>query len=161
MPKDPDSQISKTPKDMTFVQEQYSQYHEIRRQLNSFSWQIPSIAVLAIFFFLDIDPDSLNRWYNAPLIPAIGFLVVGMFLIVLLVFHIRNIAILRNFESVLAKMEIDYGAQLSVYAFQLGKQLKWWQRLKSSSLLGSFVFLLILIAFSGSVFFWIRLVRLF
>lgn len=137
-----------------FIKEQYAQYHQTRRQLNGFSWQLPSIAVLAILLFTGLDEAKLKLWSSNPEIPAIGFIAIAIFLFVLLVFHIRNITILRNFEKILSKMEVDYGTSIDVYADQLDSKIHWCQKIRSSKLLGLFIALLIVFSIIMSFYFW-------
>ena len=138
-----------------FVREQYSQYHQIRRHVNTFSWQIPSIAILAIIFLVGLDKDRISFWIENPIYPAIGFLTISLFLIVLLVFHIRNIFFLRRFEKTLSEIEEKYGIKKLVYAHQLGRaDTKWTERIKASTLLRYFLFILMTSSFIVSVYCW-------
>lgn len=139
-----------------FVKEQYAKYHQTRRQLNGFSWQLPSIAALAVLLFTGLDEKKLKLWSASPEIPATGFLVLSIFLSVLLVFHIRNITFLRNFERILTKMEQEYGVSIDVYAEQLDNTLPWWQRIRASVLLGLFIALLTIFSICMSIYFWVK-----
>lgn len=140
--------------------EQYVQYHEIRRQINGFSWQIPSIAAIVIVLMLGFDPEKTAYWIKYPLTPAIGLIVIAMFMFVMLVNLIRNIAFLRNFEIILAQFENDYGEKVFAYAKDLDRNFRYWQRLRSSTVLGIFLVIMIVITFLGSCYFWIRCIML-
>ena len=144
--------------DIDFIKEQYAQYHQTRRQLNGFSWQLPSIAVLAILFFPSFDEQKLKVWFSNPEIPAIGFLFLSMFLFVLLIFHIRNITILRNFEKILSEFEKEYGIPASAYANELEYNLKFWQKIRSSTLLGFFIGVLSCFSLVMSVYYFIKFI---
>ena len=148
--------------DMNFVIEQYTQYHEIRRQLNGFSWQIPSIAAVIIVLLLGLEPEKARQWLIYPIFPAIGLLFISMFVFVILVNHIRNITILRNFEVVLKELEETYGVAKSVYAAQISKNisLKWWQKGKSSVFLGYFLVCLMTTTFTGCLYLFYKAITL-
>lgn len=141
--------------DREFVREQYIQYHETRRQLNGFSWQIPSVAAVVLVLFLGLDPDKASQWLTKPLMPALGLLAVGLFMAVMLVNHVRNIAFLRNFEKILSDLEMEYGVVLPAYAKSLSKKFRWWQRLKSSTCLALYLLIAMLGTLSASFYFGI------
>ncbi len=139
--------------DKDFIKEQYAQYHQIRRQLNGFSWQIPSIAVFSTLLFTSLDEKKLELWTKNPEIPSIGFLILSIFLFVLLIFHIRNITILRNFENKLKIMENDFGISIDVYSKEIETTLHWWKKIKSSTLLGVFIAILTFFSFGMEFYF--------
>ena len=144
-----------------FIKEQYIQYHEMRRQLNSFSWQIPSVAVVVIVLLLGIEPEKVvAKWATYPIIPAVGFLAAGLFICVMLVNLIRNTTILRNFEDLLIRMEREHGVELSAYAQQIDPLIPRWRRIRSSSLLMVFLACAAVAALAVSIRFWFRMAGL-
>ena len=81
-----------------FIREQYSQYWEMKRFHLTLSWQIPALAIVAVVAFLGFDPDALTKWMQSPLVPAITFLLIGLFIVVMFVHHRRNLLFVRLYE---------------------------------------------------------------
>lgn len=90
---------------MEFVKEQYSQYWEMLRQHTAFSWQIPALAIVAVIFFINIEPNRLSEWAETPLVPAIAFLVLSLFIAVMLIHHRRNLLFKGYYERALIELE--------------------------------------------------------
>lgn len=133
--------------------EQYTQYHEMRRQYNAFSWQIPSaVAALIVLLFIASGPKKIDAWILRPLFPCVGFFMVSVFTLVMIINHGRNILFLRRIEDALIDMEQCHGRAYSVYSHQMDTDLNIsaYRKIKSSSWLGIFllvVFVCSLLAF--------------
>ena len=143
--------------DRDFVREQYIQYHEIRRQLNGFSWQIPSVAAVVLVLFLGLEPDKAAQWLSRPLLPALGLLAVGLFMAVMRINLVRNVAFLRNLERICSQMEREYGVEFHAYAKEFDRSLPAWRRVRSSTCLAAFLLIAMVGTLAGSAYFWVRL----
>lgn len=130
-------------KNIEFVKEQYSQYYQMFRQHLVFSWQIPSFVIVALLFFLGLEYKNIQSWKRNPIFPAIGFLIIGLFLIVMFVHHRRNLFYANNYSKILAKMEEEWGFEVKVHHFQVEPLKKSWQRISSSLCLSIFLIILI------------------
>jgi hypothetical protein len=139
-----------------FVKEQYIQYHEIRRQLNAFSWQVPSLVILVMLYFFRVDAEKIEVWKSIPVISFLEFFILSLFILVMLVFHRRCLLHFRKHEENLAKMEKLYGISCKVYADQTDSSFKWFDRIRSSFLLTLFLVLLFLISISGCIFCFVK-----
>jgi len=137
-----------------FIREQYSQYWEMKRFHLTLSWQIPTLAIVAVVAFLGFDPAALTKWMQAPLVPAITFLLVGMFIVVMFVHHRRNLLFARLYERAVADFERDYGVKVDLHHFQVQPKLRGWQGVSSSSMLSALLLLLAVALLGTSVYFF-------
>lgn len=144
-------------KKQEFIKEQYSQYWEMLRQHTAFSWQIPALAVVAVIFFLGLDPNRLSEWTQTPLVPAIAFLVLSLFIGVMLIHHRRNLLFVNRYEQALIELEKRYGQEIEVHHSQISPKLKGWQRVSSSTSLSVFLLLLAISLLTASIYFFIIL----
>jgi hypothetical protein len=135
------SKVAQDPK-ADFVREQYVQYWEMKRVHLSFSWQIPAVTVVAVVAIIGLDADRISAWRGAPLVPALEFLALGLFLALMFLHHRRNLMFASLYDRALAVLEKEYGDEVRVHHFQVGRGYGWWNRLSSS--LGLSVFLSLL-----------------
>lgn len=147
-------EVDKNPS--VFVIEQYKQLNEHRRQVNSFSWQVPTIAFAALLFALSLDSTTTDRWKNAPFIPAIGFSVICLFVVVLLLSHYRSKLTRQWLDELIGEMEKRHGYKPSQYGVPFGAGWNRLQRFSSSTALTIFLCLITLLTFSISIYFWVR-----
>jgi len=130
---------SPSPPQASLLKEQYVQYHEMLRQWNAFTWQIPSIFVAVLVLFFGLGPSNIADWQNTPLLPCLGSLFLSLFALVMLVFQRHNSIFLDNVQNILRKMEEDHGEMHDVYWMQIDPTKKWCQRIRSSFLLSCFL----------------------
>lgn len=142
-------------KNSEFIREQYSQYWEMMRFHLTLSWQIPALAIVAVVAFLGFDPDKLARWTQTPFVPAITFLLVGLFVVVMFIHHRRNLLFVRLYERAVADLEKNYGLEIEIHHFQVEPRLKGWRRISSSTSLSALLLFLAIGLLGISVYFFI------
>jgi hypothetical protein len=125
-----------------FAKEQYIQYWEMLRQSTAFSWQIPTIVAAAALLTLGIDSNRLVDWIKIPIVPAVAFIILGLFIVVMWIHHRRNRLFVGYYEDALINLEENYGIDLQVYHKQISPRLKGLNRISSSSTLSLFLILL-------------------
>lgn len=139
---------------LDFIKEQYIQLNEHRRQVNSFSWQIATIAFAGLVLVLGFNPNILKDWAGAPTLPAIGFLLLFGLVFVLLSSHCRNQATRRWLDNLVRGMEDEFGADLSKYGFPTHPEGTWFlERWRSSRILTGFLITVDLLALAASAYY--------
>lgn len=136
-----------------FVAQQYAQYWEMKRFHLSLSWQIPALAAAAIIGFVTIDPSNLRDWNEHPIVPAVAFVFMGLFVGVMRIHHKRNIVLANNFEKALVELEEAHGVPFRVHHNQLQKQKAGLRGLSSSTALDIFLALLAVVLIGAAVYF--------
>jgi hypothetical protein len=147
-------------KSTDFVIEQYTQLNEHRRQVNSFSWQTPTIFFGALVLILSLNSNSLKDWGDSPLLPAVGFLAISGFTIVMLSSHIRNQVVRKWLDDLIGAMESLHGKRPHDYGISdepPGKQR--WELIHSSTVFSCFLFALAALAAIASGYFWVKLIK--
>jgi hypothetical protein len=150
--------IKEDKKPHPFVIEQFIQFNEHRRQVNSFSSQLLALGAAALAFILTLSPDIFTRWRQTPWIPTFAFSLIAMFVALLLISHDRNRTTRDWLDEVIQEMERMHGNRPSQYGFKFGYNLRWWQNFSSARLLAWFlwaVLLLNLIVSLYYLFMWI------
>lgn len=146
-----------------FILEQYRHLNEHRRQVNSFSWQIPTIAFAALLFILNLSSLTIERWRNDPIAPALGFFIITFFMFVLRQSHNRHRLTRQWLDDLIAKMEERHGHRPNYYAVPDGPSelgLSWLQKRSSSKLLSRFISSVIVVTLLVDLYFWYRLIIL-
>lgn len=149
------------PKEMStdFIKEQYIQLNEHRRQVNSFSWQVPTIFFGALVLLLSLNSNSLKDWRDTPLLPAIGFLAITGFIIVMLSSHIRNQVVRAWLDDLIGRMESQHGKRPHDYGCSdepPGRQP--WELAHSSTVFTYFLIVLAVLTASASIYFLVILI---
>lgn len=144
-----------------FIKEQYSQYWEMKRKHLSFSWQIPSLTIVAVVALVGFDPTKLEKWINMPLVPAISFFMLGIFVALMFVHHRRNLIYANIYDKFLAEFEEKYGEKLEIHHFQVNSKLPILNQISSSSFLSVFLILLFIGLIAVSIYFFTTYLALF
>ena len=140
---------------LEFIKEQYSQYCQMHRFYGNLSWHIPTLAIAAVVAFIGFDPEKAIKWVNAPLLPAVTFLVISIFIALMYIHHRRNLLFTKICERVISEIEKDYGLQKKIYHIQVCPDLKGLDRLSSSIFLSVFLMLLSGASLGVSIYFWV------
>lgn len=151
-----DTPVSGAAADPDFVRVQYAQYWDMMRFHLSLSWQIPALAVVAVVALLGFDAEALTKWMDAPLVPAVALLLIGLFMVVMFVHHRRNLLFVRLYEETIAAIEKDYGVGSDLHHFQVQSDLNTWERLSSSSMLSALLLLLAAVSLGASIYFFVN-----
>jgi len=141
-------------KDRDFIREQYSQYWEMKRKHLTFSWQIPSLTIVAVLALVAFDPAKLEKWIQTPIVPALSFFMLAVFVALMFVHHRRNLLFAAMYDKVLAEFESKYGEELKIHHFQVQTKLPFFSQLSSSYFLSIFLILLAIGLFSVSLYFF-------
>jgi hypothetical protein len=143
-----------------FIKEQYIQLNEHRRQVNTFSWQTPAIFFGALVLLLSLNANSLKDWRDAPCFPAIGFLAVTGFIIVMLSSHIRNRVVRDWLDDLIGKMESQHGKRPHDYGCSDGPPGRQpWELAHSSDVLTKFLIFLALLTAGAAIYFLVLLIK--
>jgi hypothetical protein len=138
------------------IKEQYTQYYQMLRHHTSLSWSIPSFAVACSVLFFGLDSSKMRSWDDYPLLPALCFLFIGLFLFVMLKHHIRNGFYAHKFDEALLKIERMWGYKLRVHHSQLEPEKSFFKRISSSLCLSVFLWVLIILSLSVSIYYFCR-----
>ena len=113
--------MNENKQDVEFIQEQYSQYYEMKRMHLNFSWQIPALAIIAIVAFIGFAQDKLTNLVDAHLVSAISFLLIGSFVRVLFIHHRLNLLFVNYYERAVAEIEkiMDWKWKSITFKFHL------------------------------------------
>lgn len=136
-----------------FIIEQFIQFNEHRRQVNSFSWQIPTVVFASLILILGLNADMFAKWNRTPYVPAIGFLLVSLFLVVIMSNHSRNRLTRQWLDNVIQEMERMHGNRPSQYGYKFGEGLSRVQSFSSSKVLSYFLWLLLLLNLGISLYY--------
>jgi hypothetical protein len=136
-----------------FVIEQFIQFNEHRRQVNSFSWQIPTVVFASLVFILGLSPDVLTKWRQAPWIPTFGFLLISYFVLLIIIGHERNRLTRHWLDDVIQEMERMHGNRPSQYGYKFGEGLSRWQSFSSAKFLSYFLWVLLLVDIGFSLYY--------
>ena len=129
----------------------------LRMHLN-LSWQIPSFVVVAILFIIGISSNDFQNWEDYPQLPALGFFLIGFFLIVMLVHHRRNLFYADIYQKTIAKIEKIFGEEYIIHHFQVEPTRNRWKKITSSLCLSVFLFVMILVSFMICIYYIIVLI---
>lgn len=136
--------------------EQYSQYYQMVRHHTSLSWHIPSFTIAFSIVFLGLDSSKLHNWLYCPILPAICFFVICLFLVVMFVHHKRNGLYAKRFDQALVEIEKNCGYVTKVNVHHCGSELRksFINKISSSLCLTIFLLLLIFLSFFISLYYF-------
>jgi hypothetical protein len=138
----------------TFVIEQFIQFNEHRRQINSFSWEIPTAIFASLILIFGLNDEMFAKWRQTPYVPAIGFLLLSLFFVVIMTNHSRNRLTRQWLDNVIQEMERMHGNRPSQYGYKFGEGWSRIQGFSSSKVLSYFLWLLLLLNISIALYYW-------
>lgn len=145
-----------------FIKEQYVHLNAHRSQVNTLSGQIIGFIFAGLVLSLGLKSENIADWNKFPLLPAISFLAIGVFFVVMWTAHTRNIVSRRWLDKLIEEMEEEYGRRPADYGLLNSPRGRRWlgEDVSSSFVLSVFLMLMAVLTLSASGYFWIKLFHL-
>ena len=145
--------MSKKEKEKIIIESQYQHYSEMIRFYLNLSWQIPTLAIVAVVGFIGLETDKIKDWKDYPLPAFIAFFILGLFFLMLYLHNKRNLTFATSYEKALTKLEKKYGYEITVHHFQTASNLKGVNKISSSKMLSRLLSFMTLIFLSVSFYY--------